>query len=101
VNNVRSFLEKGFPCRSITIRYHISGARVSISDFEHGEVISRVKSTVEQALQSCMDDFDESIKLKVSEKVERLEKKRKEIEKELNSISRDISSLKLNYFKDK
>lgn len=98
MKDVREFLEQGFS-RTITIRYHVSGARVSISEWEHGEVVWDTASTVEGALKKCIERYDESIKHKVSEKIERLESKKKDIEKELQNISQDLNSIKLSFFK--
>lgn len=96
--DVRKFLEEGFS-REIKIRYHVSGARVSISEFEHGEVVWDTASTIEGAIKKCIEKYDESIKRKVSEKIERLEHKKKGIEKELQTVSQDLNSIKLSFFK--
>lgn len=96
--DVRKFLEEGFS-REIKIRYHVSGARVSISEWEHGEVVSDTGSTVEGTLKKCIERYDELVKRKISEKIERLEHKKKDIEKELQKVSQDLNSVKLSFFK--
>lgn len=96
--NVREFLNSGWPYREISIKYHAFGVQVSIRhDYE--EVVSCVNTDIPEAIQYCIDNFDEKMKHKTAEKVKRLERKKKEIEKELLEVSSEISSIKLNSFK--
>lgn len=96
--DVRDFLGEGLS-REIKIRYHVSGARVSISEWEHGEVTWDTDSTIEGAIKKCIEKYNESIKRKISEKIERLESKKKDIEKELQKVSTSLNDIKLSFFK--
>jgi hypothetical protein len=46
----------------------------------------------------CIDQFNNSVKVKAAEKVKRLARRKKEIQKELEEVSTELTNITLNTF---
>lgn len=98
--DVREFLSAGWPSREISLKYHVQGIKASIKcDYE--EICYAVKPSIEEALWGCIKSFEEAMKIKMEEKIKRLQTRKKELQKEIEEVSYDINSMKLNSFKAK
>lgn len=95
---IKEFLEKDCT-REITIKRHVSGYRVELSDLEYGQIVSCTGS-FDKAYSDCMKYFEDNIKIKIQEKVDYLERQKKEVSKSLNEINRKLTSIKLDVFKN-
>lgn len=86
---------------TIRIENHVSGFRVSLSDIELGEITNITGSSLETTILKCLDSLDEISNKKKNQKMMLLENKRKTIQKELELVNKELSSFKLDLFRDK
>jgi len=86
---------------TIRIENHVSGFRVSLSDIELGEITNITGSSLETTILKCLDSLDEISNKKKNQKMMLLENKRKTIQKELELVNKQLSSFKLDLFRDK
>lgn len=94
---VKLFLSKGFS-RNFIIGNHVSGFRVTVRDSDYGEVTFSTGNDVETLMLDCIKQFDNSVKIKEAEKVKRLARRKKEIQKELEEVSTELANITLNTF---
>ena len=95
--HIKSFLSEGFG-RNFIIGNHVSGFRVTIRDSEYGEVTFSTGNNVETLMLDCINQFNNSVKVKAAEKVKRLARRKKEIQKELEEVSTELTNIALNTF---
>lgn len=70
--DLRNWLNGEHVSRDVEIRFHVHGLRVSL--YENGrEILSRVESTLEEAFQSCLKDFEKIKKIKLQERIQNLQ----------------------------
>jgi hypothetical protein len=95
---IKEFLEKDCT-REITIKRHVSGYRVELSDLEYGQIVSCTGS-FDKAYSDCMKYFEDNIKIKIQEKMDRLERRKKEALKSLEEINEELTNIRLSIFKN-
>jgi hypothetical protein len=93
----------------IIITNHVSGYRVSLCNFEYGEVVSEVirlspnfweNHDSLHSISKCVEKFEERLKIKENEKLEELKIKKKKLKEELQEVSEQINSKTLKLFKN-
>jgi len=101
-HTIHDFLGEDFS-REIVIKYHVSGFRVLIKDSDYGEVTfatggGKSFEGAAELIADCINKFSDNIKSKEAEKIRRLALKKKEIQKELEEISRELTEITLSKF---
>ena len=79
--HIKTFLSEGFG-RNFIIGDHVRGFRVTVRDSEYGEVTFSTGNDIDTLMLDCIDQFNNSVKVKAAEKVKRLARRKKEIQKE-------------------
>jgi phosphopantetheine adenylyltransferase len=79
----------------------VSGYRVTIKDFEYGEVCSYTGSNVSDLMLTCISKYDDNVKKLKAEKVEKLSRRKKEIQRELEEVSNELTNIMLEAFETK
>lgn len=95
--HIKTFLSEGFG-RNFIIGNHVSGFRVTVRDSEYGEVTFSTGNDIDALMHDCIDQFNNSVKVKAAEKVKRLARRKKEIQKELEEVSTELTNITLNTF---
>jgi hypothetical protein len=98
--NIKEAFKNNFFLK-IKIENHVSGFRVSLSDIELGEITNITGSSLEDTILECLGSLDEISNKKKNQKMMLLENKRKTIQKELELVNKELSSFKLDLFRDK
>jgi hypothetical protein len=98
--NIKEAFKNNFFLK-IKIENHVSGFRVSLSDIELGEITNITGSSLETTILKCLDSLDEISNKKKKQKMMLLENKKKTIQKELELVNKELSSFKLDLFRDK
>ena len=98
--NIKEAFKNNFFLK-IKIENHVSGFRVSLSDIELGEITNITGSSLETTILECLDSLDEISNKKKNQKMMLLENKKKTIQKELELVNKELSSFKLDLFRDK
>jgi len=99
-NIIKDFLSKGLS-RQFVVTNHVSGYRVTLKDFEYGEVCSDTGSNVSDLMLTCMSRYDNNVKKLKAEKIEKLSRRKKEIQRELEEVSNDLTNIMLETFETK
>ncbi len=84
--------------RSFEVRGHVNGYRVTAKDSDFGEITFSTGENIETMMMECIDRWDKIIAKKESEKIERLARRKKEIENELRQVSEELTDIMLQTF---
>jgi len=95
--HIKTFLSEGFG-RNFIIGIHVSGFRVTVRDNLYDEVTFSTGNDIDTLMLDCIDQFNSSVKVKAAEKVKRLARRKKEIQKELEEVSTELTNITLNSF---
>ncbi len=90
-NEIKSFLADG--SRKIVISNHVSGFRVTLSDWQYGETSFDTGSNLESMILACIDRHDRFVDIKKVEKAQQLAKRKKELRAELEEVSHALNAL--------
>ena len=71
---------------------------VTAKDSDFGEITFATGKNLENMMMECIDKWDKIITKKESEKIERLARRKKEIEKELRHVSEELTDIMLQTF---
>jgi hypothetical protein len=96
-NNMKAFLNEGLS-RQVVITNHVSGYRVTLKDFEYGEVCSDTGPSMLILVEKCISKYDNNVKKLKAEKVEKLSRRKKEIQRELKEVSNELRNIMLDTF---
>lgn len=86
------------PFLKITIENHVTGFRVSLYDFEYGQINSNTGGSFEKITLDCISNLDEIASRKKQLKINLLEQKKESIKRELEKVNKELGSIKLNLF---
>jgi hypothetical protein len=90
-NEIKCFLADG--SRKIVISNHVSGFRVTLSDWQYGETSFDTGSNLESMILTCIDRHDHIVGVKKVEKAKQLAKRKKELRAELEEVSYALNAL--------
>ena len=96
-NNMKDFLNEGLS-RQFVITNHVSGYRVTLKDFEYGEVCSLTGWNISDLIRTCISKYDNNVNKLKAAKVEELSRRKKEIQKELEEVSNELRNIMLDTF---
>ena len=90
-NEIKCFLADG--SRKIVISNHVSGFRVTLSDWQYGETSFDTGSNLESMILACIDRHDHIVGVKKVEKAKQLEKRQEDLRAELEEVSYALKAL--------
>lgn len=92
-NKIRDFLSQDISTH-IRISSHCSGFRVTIHTSRFGETSFDTGPNLEQMILGCIERHNSMLSIRKESMIEELEKEKKDLEREMSRLSRDIESLK-------
>jgi hypothetical protein len=100
LDTIKDFLQDS--SRDFVIKGHVSGVRVVARDSDYGEITFATGSqfAIEQLMMKCVLQWNEVVKNKEKEKIESLARRKKQIQKELEEVSRELTAITLNKFEN-
>jgi hypothetical protein len=98
LDTIGSFLDDS--SRDFVIKGHVSGVRVIARDSDYGEITFSTGSqyNIPKLMVNCILQWNEVVKNKEKEKIESLARRKKQIQKELEEVSRELTAITLNKF---
>jgi len=98
--SMKDFLNEGLS-RQFVITNHVSGYRVTLKDFEYGEICSDTGPRFLSLIEKCIRKYDNNVKKLKAAKVEKLSRRKKEIQRELEEVSNELTNIMLEAFETK
>ena len=100
LDTIKDFLQDS--SRDFVIKGHVSGVRVIARDIDYGEITFATGSqyNIAQLMMKCILQWNEIVKNKEKEKIESLARRKKQIQKELEEVSRELTAITLNKFEN-
>lgn len=98
--SMKDFLNEGLS-RQFVITNHVSGYRVTLKDFEYGEICSDTGPRFLSLIEKCIRKYDNNVKKLKAAKVEKLSRRKKEIQRELEEVSNELTNIMLDTFETK
>jgi hypothetical protein len=95
--SIKDFLNEGLS-RQVVITNHVSGYRVTLKDSEYGEVCSDTGPRFLSLMEKCISRYDNNVKKLKAEKIEKLSRRKKEIQRELERVSNELTNIMLDSF---
>ena len=100
LDTIKDFLQDY--SRDFVVKGHVSGVRVTARDSEYGEITFSTGSqyNIPKLMVNCILQWNEVVKNKEKEKIESLARRKKQIQKELEEVSRELTAITLNKFEN-
>ena len=100
LDTIKDFLQDY--SRDFVVKGHVSGVRVIARDSDYGEITFSTGSqyNIPNLMMKCVLQWNEVVKNKEKEKIERLARRKKQIQKELEEVSRELTAITLNKFEN-
>jgi hypothetical protein len=102
LGTINKFLKEDLS-REFVVRHHVSGYRVTLKDSDYGEItFATAYHNVPMAsvMVDCIERYNDGVSRKEKEKIESLARRKKQIQKELEEVSRELTAITLNKFEN-
>ena len=86
--------------REFVVKHHVSGYRVTLKDSDYGEITFATGASMPYLMVDCIERYNAGINRKEKEKIESLARRKKQIQKELEEVSRELTAITLNKFEN-
>jgi len=97
LGTINKFLSEDLS-REFVIKHHVSGYRVTLKDSDYGEITFDTHASIQYGMLHCIERYNDVVSRKEKEKIESLARRKKQIQKELEEVSRELTAITLNKF---